>query len=123
MRFFIITALLTVFSLTVLPPATCFLHPAHAEETFNTPTAQAWYDWEVTHDKQNIARSSVMRTDSSPAILTVCEEYTGKGKREFTVAKEPPIIDFMIIQDYEPWYLPIRLQRQPPSWRHLGGIR
>lgn len=57
---------------------------------------------ERKYDKLGIARQVAMRTDSSPAMLSVPPGL----KVDFDIARTPPSIDFAIVQGFDPWYLP-----------------
>jgi hypothetical protein len=59
---------------------------------------------EEMYDKLKIARSAEMRTDTSESFITIPDAYP--EVIDFDVAKTPPAIDFAIVQELDPWYLP-----------------
>lgn len=70
--------------------------------SFKTPDEQR--EFEQKYDKQKILRTADMQTDTSNQFITVPAYYP--EVKDFDVAKEPPTIDFAIIQGLDPWYLP-----------------
>ena len=96
--------------------------PVHAEEPL-TESARAWKEMEERTDKLNIRFTSTMYSDTSEQFLAVPDEYS--GKQDFDVAAAPPVIDFGIVQGYEPWYLPISYggeYRLRGVWEGYGDV-
>ena len=58
---------------------------------------------EARLDKLNIRQNPVMQTDNSDIFIKVPHSY--QGNQNFSVAKTPPVIDFVIVQNLEPQYL------------------
>jgi len=94
----------------------------HAEEPL-TESAAKWKLMEEQNDLKNIRFSSEMYTDTSQDFITIPENYP--DKHDFVVAKTPPVIDFGIIQGYEPCYLPISYggeYRRRGVWEGYGDV-
>ena len=59
---------------------------------------------EAKYDKQGILKDPTMKTEHSERLITVPSDYP--DIKDFDVATEAPEIDFAIVQETEPWYLP-----------------
>ena len=77
--------------------------------------------WEQKFDKLNVRHTRAMIKDTSNQFLAVPADYT--GPRDFTLAKTPPLIEFAVIQDLEPEYLPYDLARKTGgAWGGWGDM-
>ena len=86
----------SVFTIVLLYPSIC---PAPA---YKSPDEQRSH--EKKYDKQNILHTAEMQADISKQFITIPDDYP--EVKDFDVAKEPPAIDFAIVQGLDPWYLP-----------------
>lgn len=69
--------------------------------THRSPEEQRRF--EETYDRRGIRHDAAMKTDSSPAMLRLPEDYPFPV--DFDIAATPPVIDFAIVQGLEPEYL------------------
>ena len=77
--------------------------------------------WELKFDKLNVRHTRAMIKDTSNQFLAVPADYS--GPRDFTMAKTPPVIEFAVIQDLEPEYLPYDLARKTGgAWGGWGDM-
>lgn len=103
--------------------ASLFLYDAQMVSAQSaTDTAKAWQEWEARFDVKSICRSGKMITDMSAGVLRIPEGCAGM---DIDVAKTPPVVDFGIIQNYEPWYLPVLYHddyRRGGIWEGYGDV-
>ena len=84
-------------------------------------TVEEQQAWEKQFDKLNIRYSAKVLTDSSPAMLKIPTKYN--DVIDFEMAKTPPTIDFAIVQNVEPEYLPYGLaSKTGGSWGGWGDV-
>jgi len=78
--------------------------------------------WEEQFDKQNIRhKTKTMIREESSALLIIPDAYD--GKRNFTLAKTQPVVDFAIIQGLETEYLPWHLAKNAGgAWGGWGDV-
>ena len=77
--------------------------------------------WEGKYDKLNIRHTAAMQTDTSRDFLKIPENY--EDIIDFEMAKTPPTIDFAVIQNLEPEYLPYHLARKAGgAWGGWGDV-
>ncbi|MBN1291626.1 MAG: hypothetical protein JXB48_07280 [Candidatus Latescibacteria bacterium] len=77
--------------------------------------------WEEKYDKRNIRHTAEVQTDTSEDFLKIPESY--EDIIDFEVAKTPPTIDFAVIQNLEPEYLPYHLAKNAGgAWGGWGDV-
>jgi hypothetical protein len=77
--------------------------------------------WEEKYDKLNIRHSGNMLSDTSPYFLKIPDKY--EDIIDFEVAKTPPVIEFAVVQNLEPEYLPYPLARKTGgAWGGWGDV-
>ena len=98
---FVITGF-TVFFTAAICPA----------QKFNSTEEQK--PFELKHDKLGISRKAEMLTDTNGQFITIPQDCPDDA--DFDVAQTPPVIDFSIIQGFDPWYLPLRKGASYAGW-------
>lgn len=77
--------------------------------------------WEEKYDKLNIRHSPEMKTDTSKDFLKIPKNFD--EDKDFDIAKTPPTIDFAVIQNLEPEYLPYPLAiKTGGAWGGWGDV-
>lgn len=77
--------------------------------------------WEAKYDKLNIRHSGKMLSDTSPDFLKIPDNYG--DIQDFTAAKTPPAIEFAVVQNLQPEYLPYDLARKTGgAWGGWGDV-
>lgn len=77
--------------------------------------------WEEKYDIQNIRHKSIMFNDKSEKFLIIPDSY--KNSQDFEVAAAPPLIEFAIVQNLEPEYLPYHLAKNTGgAWGGWGDV-
>ena len=77
--------------------------------------------WEEKYDKLNIRHTADMKTDSSKDFLKIPRNFN--EEQDFDIAKTPPTVDFAVVQDLEPEYLPYHLARKTGgAWGGWGDV-
>ena len=77
--------------------------------------------WEEKYDRLNIRYSAQMRTDTSRDFLKTPEDYS--DIKDFEIAKTPPVIEFAVVQNLEPEYIPYHLAKKTNGvWGGWGDV-
>ena len=86
-------------------------------------TIERTRSFEEAHDTLHICQTRAMYTDRTESFITLPDDYP--EIHDFDIAKTPPVVDFGIIQDYEPWYLPMLYKenyRLGGTWNGWGDV-
>ncbi len=77
--------------------------------------------WEEKYDKNNIRHSADMKVDTAEDFLIIPKNFN--EKKDFDIAKTPPTIEFAVIQNLDPEYLPYHLAKKTGgAWGGWGDV-
>ncbi|MFC1693907.1 hypothetical protein ACFL1R_10415 [Candidatus Latescibacterota bacterium] len=77
--------------------------------------------WEQNYDKIKIRKKNSSLTDQSERFLVIPNDY--RYPYDFKMAETPPLIDFAVIQNLEPEYLPYHLAKNTGgAWGGWGDV-
>jgi len=103
-------------SYTLLSVAATTLFAVEKPKTCNEQRA-----WEEKYDKNNIRHSADMKVETSADFLAIPKNFNEKNG--FDIAKTPPMIEFAVIQNLEPEYLPYHLAKKTGgAWGGWGDV-